>query len=185
MANCRSAGEDSLHRQFRKLSGRNHQPCRLDPAGSLLPGIVVGSCPGDGNSDGGSERRASVDAAVISDVGHADVLLEIGRKLAKPLNAALPWASYEEMMQVAFRSLPSAGGSDSWKTVQQQGGWWGEAEQPAPASGQPAGRKTVATEPRFDGDSSEYPFHLLPYASQAFLDGSLVYFPGCRNCPML
>jgi anaerobic selenocysteine-containing dehydrogenase len=38
-------------------------------------------------------------------------------------------------------------------------------------------------EPRFDGDAKDYPFHFLPYASQAFLDGSLAHLPWLQEMP--
>jgi anaerobic selenocysteine-containing dehydrogenase len=38
-------------------------------------------------------------------------------------------------------------------------------------------------EPRFDGDAAQFPFHFLPYASQAFLDGSLAHLPWLQELP--
>ena len=38
-------------------------------------------------------------------------------------------------------------------------------------------------EPRFDGDASQYPFNFLPYASNAFLDGSLAHLPWLQEMP--
>ena len=35
----------------------------------------------------------------------------------------------------------------------------------------------------FDGDAAPYPFHFLPYASQAFLDGSLAHLPWLQEMP--
>jgi anaerobic selenocysteine-containing dehydrogenase len=39
------------------------------------------------------------------------------------------------------------------------------------------------TEPRFDGDAATYPFHFLPYASQAFNDGSAAHLPWLQEMP--
>ena len=39
------------------------------------------------------------------------------------------------------------------------------------------------TEPRFDGDPAAYPFHFLPYASQAFNDGSAAHLPWLQEMP--
>src|SRR5262249_55987588 len=39
------------------------------------------------------------------------------------------------------------------------------------------------SEPNFDGAPNEYPFHFLPYASQAFLDGSLAHLPWLQELP--
>jgi anaerobic selenocysteine-containing dehydrogenase len=38
-------------------------------------------------------------------------------------------------------------------------------------------------EAQFDGSSAEFPFHFLPYASQAFLDGSLAHLPWLQELP--
>ena len=45
----------------------------------------------------------------------------------------------------------------------------------------PALRKYA--DPQFDGDAAQYPFHFLPYASQAFLDGSLAHLPWLQEMP--
>ena len=48
------------------------------------------------------------------------------------------------------------------------------------------GARTTAVrfvEPTFDGFAAEYPFHFLPYASQAFLDGSLAHLPWLQELP--
>jgi anaerobic selenocysteine-containing dehydrogenase len=41
----------------------------------------------------------------------------------------------------------------------------------------------LETEPRFAGDAGGYPFHFLPYASQAFLDGSSAHLPWLQELP--
>ena len=38
-------------------------------------------------------------------------------------------------------------------------------------------------EPQFDGAPGEFPFYFLPYASQAFLDGSLAHLPWLQEMP--
>ena len=35
----------------------------------------------------------------------------------------------------------------------------------------------------FDGDAEQFPFHLLPYPSQAFLDGSVAHLPWLQELP--
>jgi len=37
--------------------------------------------------------------------------------------------------------------------------------------------------PTFDGDAAQFPFHFLPYASAAFLDGSLAHLPWLQEMP--
>jgi anaerobic selenocysteine-containing dehydrogenase len=121
----------------------------------------------------------------------ADVLLEAGRSLSAPLGQALPWQSYEEMLQITYGGLPApsdqpadAEVADAWTTIQQQGGWWSEipAQAAAPMA-QPAPAPSAFVEPQFDGEAGEYSFHFLPYASQAFLDGSLAHLPWLQELP--
>ncbi len=59
-----------------------------------------------------------------------DVLLEVGRRLARPLSPPLPWQTFDELLMTAFNELPSPPPSgspeDAWSTAAQQGGWWGQ-----------------------------------------------------------
>jgi anaerobic selenocysteine-containing dehydrogenase len=103
-----------------------------------------------------------------------DVLIEVGARLRRPVT--LDWKSYEGMLRAAF--------NDSWDAAQQQGGVWRESPAPkaAPAL-QFAGPPARFAEAQFDGASGEYPLHFLPYASQAFLDGSLAHLPWLQELP--
>jgi len=101
-----------------------------------------------------------------------DVLIEVGKKLAKPVN--LPWPTFEAMLK------PSSVGA-----VREA-----QARQRAASSNDRPGRSQTAptgggkyTEPQFDGDPSQFPFHFLPYASTAFLDGSLAHLPILQELP--
>ena len=119
-----------------------------------------------------------------------DVLLEVARQLGGEVTAALPFQIFEEVLQNAFErlrgvpgSVPPEGG-DFWNNVQEQGGWWGAEGQPATQTGRVAAGEPVRfEEPQFDGEGSEYPFQFLPYASQAFLDGSLAHLPWLQEMP--
>ena len=126
-----------------------------------------------------------------------DVLLQVAGRLARPLNPPLPWQTFEEMLMAAFSALPAASAdADAWTAAQQQGGWWGDtgrqggsgtvgqvprAQDSSPALRSPAPRRYAP--PQFDGDAAQYPFHFLPYASQAFLDGSLAHLPWLQEMP--
>ena len=104
-----------------------------------------------------------------------DVLLEVARRLNPPSNPAFPWQTFEEMLQAGF--------GDNWTTAQEQGGLWSEpAAAQAPAA-TPAERPAALDEARFDGGPDQYPFHFLPYASQAFLDGSVAHLPWLQELP--
>ena len=108
-----------------------------------------------------------------------DVLLDVAKKLKKPL-AGMP-ESFEAMLTA------SAGGDDAWSTATKQG--WVELK---PASREPrvaspekraASREPRAASPEFDGPESQYPFHFLPFSSQAFLDGSTAHLPWLQEMP--
>jgi anaerobic selenocysteine-containing dehydrogenase len=115
----------------------------------------------------------------------ADVLLEIGRRLRRPL--ALPWQTFDEMLTATFAALPAAtADADSWTDAQEKGGWWGTlpaALRIAAVTASPVTRPLSLTEPQFDGDAQQYPFHFLPYSSNAFLDGSLAHLPWLQEMP--
>jgi menaquinone reductase, molybdopterin-binding-like subunit len=110
-----------------------------------------------------------------------DVLLDVARKLKKPLSG-MP-DTFSAMLQAA------AGGDDAWATATKQG-WVEITPKTAGAELKPP-TKTDATglaakrdrNPVFDGDASQYPFHFLPFQSQAFLDGSTAHLPWMQEMP--
>jgi anaerobic selenocysteine-containing dehydrogenase len=125
-----------------------------------------------------------------------DVLLEIGRALAKPIE--LPWQTFEEMLTATIGALPAmTEGSDAWTDAQEKGGWWGNLPEtirlkpdstretirlkPESTSDVESGFSRMT--PQFDGDAAEYPFHFLPYPSNQFLDGSLAHLPWLQEMP--
>jgi anaerobic selenocysteine-containing dehydrogenase len=124
-----------------------------------------------------------------------DVLLEIGRQLEKPIE--LPWQTFEEMLTATFGTLPAmTEGSDAWTDAQEKGGWWGSLPEGVRLKPDTTGdvgsalRRTVPlasgvsrTDPQFDGDAAQYPFHFLPYPSNQFLDGSLAHLPWLQEMP--
>ena len=114
-----------------------------------------------------------------------DVLLDVSRRLKKPLTAALPWQTFDEMLKAGFTSLPApAAGGDAWTAAQAQGGWWGQPPHGAAAEPIDARQRPVAfTEPTFQGRIEDFPFHFLPYASAAFLDGSTAHLPWLQELP--
>lgn len=100
-----------------------------------------------------------------------DVLLDLGRRLQRPLDPPLAWQTFEEMLQAT--AAPPEGAS-------------------SPVRGRPAGAPAVAAPPAtpvtwtaaaFDGAAGEFPLHFLPYASQALGDGSLAHLPWLQELP--
>ena len=96
------------------------------------------------------------------------------------------------MLAATFAALPpSTEGGDAWSEAQEKGGWWGTlppalarpASAAAPRAGAARAQVVSFTEPQFDGDAQQYPFHFLPYSSSAFLDGSLAHLPWLQEMP--
>src|SRR5437588_7580360 len=85
----------------------------------------------------------------------------------------------------------SVGSDEAWSTAQKQG--WVEIRGQRPeARGQrknetrrpnPSNPQSLIPNPVFDGDPNQYPFHFLPFASQAFLDGSTAHLPWLQEMP--
>lgn len=110
-----------------------------------------------------------------------DVLLDVGRNLE--LENPLEWETYEDLVSARFEALPAPEGFDSAWTAAQAGGVWVDPSG-SPAEAEPPSALPVArsySDPEFDGD--ERRFHLLPYVSQAFLDGSLAHLPWLQELP--
>jgi anaerobic selenocysteine-containing dehydrogenase len=112
-----------------------------------------------------------------------DVLLEVGRRLAKPLN--LPWENFEALLTESISALPTTSTFDTWTDAQEKGGWWGTlpASLTAAPAAPPPAQPLAFSEPQFDGDPGQFPLHFLPYASSAFLDGSLAHLPWLQEMP--
>ncbi len=114
-----------------------------------------------------------------------DVLIEVGQKLQKPIDLGV--ASYDGALAKTFAVFPDGPDGDGWTTAQKQGGWWGElpkalAAAPAKEDAKPAGTLKFI-EPQYNGDAQQFPLILLPYASSAFLDGSLAHLPWLQEMP--
>jgi anaerobic selenocysteine-containing dehydrogenase len=115
-----------------------------------------------------------------------DVLLEIGRRLQRPLE--LPWETFDQMLAASFATLPSPTADvDAWTDAQAKGMWSGTLPAGLARQSMPVASAAAMTHsfeaPRFDGDAGQYPFHLLPYPSTAFLDGSLAHLPWLQEMP--
>jgi anaerobic selenocysteine-containing dehydrogenase len=120
-----------------------------------------------------------------------DVLLDVAHRLGGRASQALPWKSYEEMLQAALAPLVHRPGSISakdadefWKKVQEQGGWWSTGASLAPARAPAESSQPVKNqEAQFAGSTAEYPFHFLPYPTQQFFDGRHANLPWMQEMP--
>ena len=93
-----------------------------------------------------------------------DVFLDVSRRLAKPL-VGLPNTFEEFLNQEPAKDVRRAAAS---------------------AAADPAAAKATAlqtSDPEFDGDASQYPYHLIPHASPALYDGSLAHLPWLQELP--
>jgi menaquinone reductase, molybdopterin-binding-like subunit len=119
-----------------------------------------------------------------------EVLLDVAQQLGGDLAKALPWKTYDEALKASFTEIYKTQASkdakdadDFWQKVQDQGGWWSAEEKPVPITAGKPGAPVKNTTPQFDGDPGQYPFHLLPYASQMWYDGSLANLPWMQEAP--
>lgn len=118
-----------------------------------------------------------------------DTLLELSRRLADGSKPLLPWDNFEAMLRQGYARLRATPGSieeadnedDFWQAMLEQGGWWGKgrATKAAPQRSRPV----RWSGPEFEGSEQEYPFYFQPFASQAFLEGSLAHLPWLQEMP--
>jgi anaerobic selenocysteine-containing dehydrogenase len=120
-----------------------------------------------------------------------DVLLDIAHRLGGKTDRALPWKTYEEMLQSAYVSLRGLPGSvtaatdaEFWSKVKEQGGWSSAStvSQFRPGAGVALG-PIKDQDPEFDGSAQMFPFHFLPFASQQFYDGRNANLPWLQEMP--
>jgi anaerobic selenocysteine-containing dehydrogenase len=103
-----------------------------------------------------------------------DVLLDVAKKLKQPIKPEFPWTSFDQMLQAGI-------GEDPWATATKQG--WVEIKSKAPAADKAEPKADAALDAVFDGDAGQYPFYFLPFASQAFYDGSSSHLPWLQEMP--
>jgi anaerobic selenocysteine-containing dehydrogenase len=122
----------------------------------------------------------------------SDVLLDLAHHLGGQTSEALPWKSYEEMLQATLAPLAHHPGSinakdsaEFWNKIQEQGGWWSGEASAAPKVKAAAGSFSAVKnqEAEFAGSVGEYPFYFLPYATQQFYDGRHANLPWMQEMP--
>jgi len=104
-----------------------------------------------------------------------DVLLDVARKLKTPLKPELP-ETFDKMLQAAI-------GEDNWSAATKQGWTELKSESVKAEVGSQKAEARKAVDPTFDGDPAQYAFYFLPYASQAFYDGSTAHLPWLQEMP--
>ena len=92
----------------------------------------------------------------------ADVLIEVAGKLKSPVS--LSWKTAEELAKGTDVERPLQGRQDG-------------------RPGRPALQSMSYSEPKFEGDALQFPFHFLPYKSLQFGDGSTAHLPWLQEMP--
>jgi anaerobic selenocysteine-containing dehydrogenase len=72
--------------------------------------------------------------------------------------------------------------TETWKNAISNGGLWETGGQTPNFEIHKFGVSPPIS-PEFDGEGTQFPFHFLPYKSQAFLDGSLAHLPWLQELP--
>jgi len=114
-----------------------------------------------------------------------DVLLEAARRTSPPMSALARFRDYEHVLESAVGALPQAT-AEIWQTTQEQGGWWTPPQsdpQSQPVPSRSFVKVSAQPEAQFDGEPGTYPFHLLPFPTQAFYDGSTAHLPWLQELP--
>ena len=116
----------------------------------------------------------------------ADVLLALAQELGDEVAQALPWPNEVAFLKERVTQLRDTGTSAEgfWVAWRQRGGWWPEGEErlapePGPALAQPL--PVVAA--TYQGEASQYPYHLYPYLSIALGDGRGANQPWLQETP--
>jgi anaerobic selenocysteine-containing dehydrogenase len=120
----------------------------------------VEAAPESGSAKAAPSKFGPVMRPLYDTRSTPDVLLEVARGLAKPLTG-LP-STFEEFLNTEPSSKSAT-----------------KTQDPRPTTAGPL----TYSEPVFDGDASQYPYHFLPYASQALYDGSLAHLPWLQETP--
>lgn len=120
-----------------------------------------------------------------------DALLALADKLGGRVARRLPWPNLVNFIQTRLTSLQllagniTAGDSETfWVTWLQHGGWWSrDTAWTIPEVGEAFPTTLSVPAPDFEGDSNQYPFHLLPIPSLAFGDGRHAGLPWLQEMP--
>lgn len=130
----------------------------------------VAAAPESGSAKAAPSKFGPVMRPLYDTRATPDVLLEVARKLATPI-AGLPQSFEEFVNQEPASDVRRATAS-------------------AVAARSDAGNSATVeadvrqtSEPQFDGDAAQYPYHLIPHASAAFYDGSLAHLPWLQELP--
>lgn len=120
----------------------------------------------------------------VGSIQFGDLLIRVAQELGGNLAQALPWQSFKEVIQQGAAELQQLNRGSVrettpqrfWTAVLQRGCWSDPQAAPPPTPAAPQ-LPTAVPDLVFDGDPREYPFHLVPFPSNALYDGSLAHLP--------
>lgn len=150
----------------------------------------------DSSPESGTTRTmASVAPPAMSPIHDTkpmpDILLTVAQQTGGDAAKALPWKTYQDALKASFAqyqnskngSVTGTSADDFWTKVQAAGGWWSSVSEGAPVRPGKSGAAAKTSAPQFDGDVTQFPLHLLPFASQMMYDGSLAHLPWMQEVP--
>jgi anaerobic selenocysteine-containing dehydrogenase len=121
-----------------------------------------------------------------------DVLLTVGNELGGAVRAALPWRTFQDLLQETASGLQqeqrgSVRAPDPerfWISLLQQGGWWDESRtQTATGAASGQGFPSTIRPPRYEGSESDFPFHLLAFPHPFLGGGEAAHVPWLQGLP--
>jgi menaquinone reductase, molybdopterin-binding-like subunit len=116
----------------------------------------VDSVPESGSIEAAAAVAGPVMKPLYLTRATVDVLIETAAKLKTPI--VLPWKTAEEASKAAASNGDRSSAKETHTAV-------------------------TSADAQFSGDAAQFPFHFLPYASQAFGDGSVAHLPWLQELP--
>ena len=122
----------------------------------------------------------------------ADVLLGLAARLGGKPAETLPWQDEVSYLEETVGELhgSSLGAYDArtpsgfWALWRQYGGWWSEKQiRREPELTDVLQKPLTISDPQFEGDPQDYPFHLYPYSSITLTDGRGANLPWLQEAP--
>ncbi|HLE53101.1 MAG TPA: molybdopterin dinucleotide binding domain-containing protein, partial [Anaerolineales bacterium] len=122
----------------------------------------------------------------------ADVLLGLAARFGGKPAEALPWEDEASYLEETVGELhgSSLGAYDArtpsgfWALWRQYGGWWSEKKiRREPELTEVVQKPLPISDPQFEGDPEDYPFHLYPYSSIILSDGRGANLPWLQEAP--
>ena len=191
VASAGGAGQSRFHRSFGNF---------LDETSNLADLILpdhsyLESWMDDVPESGTADAVLSIAPPVVLPLHETralpDVLLDVSRHVGGEASKALPWKSYEEMLQATFTPLRHSVGSiaadtddEFWGKLKEQGGWWSSNRVAPPKSSPPAASfaPVKSEDPSGMGRPRSTRFSSFPMCRNSFSTAPTRTCPGCRSC---